>query len=312
MHVTTGFTSNGHNDTYPLGEVLKELLTEKGLKIAAPLPFPLPKVYDRHRRASLRRCLHRLGALGPRAPRCSPARRSPFRSPSPTQRAFTPRKCHFLLEGRQRGSPNASSGTRGNRCRSQAPSLQHPAPPLSFQHIQYTSLCYREERGVRGGLPGLQEKILRLTTQRRKQAAGPRANAESSLLSPPSSAPRNFRCLDGAGLRGASRRTRSLRQHSTRPRSPMGKSAGPRFESKRPTAPADHGGGVTAKPGLPISCACALSAGCLANAPKARWRRCSWEPRPWARVPPLGTRWSQCSRERRDQAAANDSYKKDS
>lgn len=61
----------------------------------------------------------------------------------------------------------------------------------------------------------------------------------------------------------------------------MGKSAGPGFESKRPTAPADHGGGVITKPWLPVFCACALSEGCLSKAPKRVWRRSGYRGSGW-------------------------------
>lgn len=100
----------------------------------------------------------------------------------------------------------------------------------------------------------------------------------------------------------------------------MGKSAGPRFESKRPTAPADHGGGVIAKPWLPgfCACACALSEVCLESfqAPQVAALLCVETllvtPALGGEVPPQSAGWRQCPRERRDQTTASDSYKKDS
>lgn len=87
----------------------------------------------------------------------------------------------------------------------------------------------------------------------RTELTGLHADAEHCRASPPS-ALRASRCPDGAGLRGASDAGAVSRQHSIAERRPMGKRAGPPFESKRPTAPAEAGAwppGIGWRPAFP-------------------------------------------------------------
>lgn len=148
----------------------------------------------------------------PKTPRCRPARRSPTPLTLTYTEGLLPHRNVVSYWREENEVPQTPHPGQEGIDAGAKPTLSIITPLHSPSNTSYTpASATGQEEEPRADFPDRKRRLdsprrgrHQETSQAETELAGLQTDAGSSLLSPPSSARRNFRCLDGAGLRRAS------------------------------------------------------------------------------------------------------------